>query len=161
MVIKRYIKSGLRLLRNHLQSKKISYSQDALLFMHFDMELEPIIKNIQDKKICCILVIFHNEKTNTMVTERIQKLKELNPDLKFYVITAFSNIKYLTDLGQKFNEVKIVNSLCIANFEQLISVLRQNCHQDNIDLFNEKFYHEKFTRLGYKYIQKIFINSAK
>ena len=157
MVIKRYMKSGLRMFRNHLRSIKKCWDINKILFLHFDMELDEIIKDndIEGKDIICILVIFHYEKTNAMVMNKIQQLKEKKPELKFYVLTAFSNIKNLTDLNTQFADVKIINSLCIVNFEELITVLKSNCLSSSIDITDESFYHKKFMKLGQKYIQKL------
>ena len=157
MVIKRYMKSGLRMFRNHLRSLKKFWDINKILFLHFDMELDEIIKDndIEGKDIICILVIFHYEKTNAIVMHKIEQLKQKKPELKFYVLTAFSNIKNLTDLNTQFADVKIINSLCIVNFEELITVLKSNCLTSSIDITDESFYHTKFMKLGQKYIQKL------
>ena len=151
------MKSGLRMFRNHLKSLKYPIDVNKIIFLHFDMELDEITKDhdIEGVEIICILVIFHYEKTNIMVMNKIQQLKEKKPQLKFYVLTAFSNIKNLTDLTQRFCDVKIINSLCIVNFQEIIEVLKKNCHTPNIDITDESFYHKKFINLGYKYIQKL------
>jgi len=162
MVIKRYMKAGLRMLRNHLKSLKRNWNPDSIFFIHFDMEFEDIKLRytLKTKEVCVILIIFHYEKTNSVVLEKISQLKQENPDLKFYVVTAFSNIRNLTTLGQKYQDVLIVNSLCVVDFDELVRVLKKNCMASHINLFDEKFYHGKFMKLADRYMQKLYAGNV-
>jgi len=110
---------------------------------------------LHNKTFCVITVIFHYEKTSTIVEDKIEQIKQLHPQLKFYVVAAFSNIKNLTKLSQKYEDVKLVNTLCIVDFEELARVLRKNCLTSDIDLLDEKFFHVKFSKLASRYKEKL------
>lgn len=149
MIIKRYMKAGLRILRNK-EGKNLGRYE----FLTFPLQEGAMKKKAEDVDFVCFIVIFFFENAFHHISKQIDELQQKNPKLKVAVLTAFSNIKYLTSLSKAHQKMTIINVLCITDFKKFSYALKKNCEIGNVNLLLEEYYRNKLLHLAYKYRQK-------
>lgn len=146
MVIKRYMKASLRILRLKAPKDFEKYE-----FVTFPIKESVLKRDPKDIKYLCFVVIFFFQNAFKYISKMIDMFHLENPDMQIAVVTGFSNIKYLVSLSHCHRNISIFNVLCVADFRKFYLSLRSNCEDSDFQIMDENNYHDKLLKLAHKY----------
>ena len=155
MVIKRYMKASLRLLR-----LKNPRDFEKYEFVTFPIQDSVLKKDPTEISHLCVVVIFLFQNAFKAISKMIDVFHSINPEMQISVVTGFSNIKYLVNLSHSHRNISIFNVLCVADFRKFYLSLRSNCEDSDFQIMDENNYQTKLLKLAYNYQKKHSLQTA-
>eukprot|EP01017_Pseudomicrothorax_dubius_P049842 TRINITY_DN9329_c0_g2_i2.p1 TRINITY_DN9329_c0_g2~~TRINITY_DN9329_c0_g2_i2.p1 ORF type:complete len:264 (-),score=84.20 TRINITY_DN9329_c0_g2_i2:43-834(-) len=155
LVIKRFFKATVRMLATEMHKRRLGFD-DLELFniLEENVEIEEEEK-LNSKKPCKVLfVIFLYEKYANILRRNLEKLIQAQPTNKFYVLNLFSNMEYVSKIAELSENISVINILMTADVQTFETQLRERCLKKEVNLLQEKQYHQRLNKSFAKYLKR-------
>ncbi len=139
----RLLTYGVKMMKRYNSHKSKKKEYDALYFREDPIVLDQKIKTLD---VVGIIIPFLYDETAIEIEKQINTLLEKNSNVQIFVISIFASIDVMTRLTMSYNNIYVINILCIVKMKSLLAMLQENCkakpfdftgNQDFIDLILE------------------------